>query len=155
MSSPFRIACIGIDHPHGAGWRELLPHIGVPVEITAIMPAFGGMVASLEEKYAAVPRYPTVDRLIDEGEFDGAIVCLPNRETPGVVQALAEAGKHILMEKPGGASAADFAPAAEALRKSGVAFQTGFMWRYDLAAERVRAMIADGRFGTLISIEIG
>jgi predicted dehydrogenase len=155
MSSPFRIACIGIDHPHGAGWRELLPHVGVPVEITAIMPAFGGMVASLEEKYAAVPRYPTVDRLIGEGDFDGAIVCLPNRETSGVVQALAEAGKHILMEKPGGASAADFAPAAEALRTSGVAFQTGFMWRYDVAAERVRAMIADGRFGKLISIEIG
>lgn len=155
MSAPFRIACIGIDHPHGAGWRELLPYVGVPIEVTAIIPAFGGAVTSLEEKRASVPRFPTIDRLIDEGDFDGAIVCLPNRETPGVVQALAEAGKHILMEKPGAASVADFESAAEAIRKSGVAFQTGMMWRYDAGADRLRAMLADGRFGKLISIEIG
>ena len=29
------------------------------------------------------------------------------------------------------------------------------MWRYDAGADRLRAMIADGRFGKLISIEIG
>jgi predicted dehydrogenase len=155
MTVPFRIACIGIDHPHGAGWRELFPHAGVLVEVTAIVPAFGGAVASLEEKLARVPRFETVDELLRGGNFDGALVCLPNRETPGVVAALAAAGKHVLMEKPGGASAADFAPAAEALRKSGVAFQTGYLWRYDAGAERVRDMIADGRFGKLISIEIG
>ena len=92
MTLPFRIACIGIDHPHGAGWRELLPHVGVPIEVTAIVPAFDGAVTSLEEKYARVPRSPSIDRLIDEAEFDGALVCLPNREAPGVVQALAKAG---------------------------------------------------------------
>jgi predicted dehydrogenase len=155
MTLPFRIACIGIDHPHGAGWRELLPRVGVPIDVTAIVPAFGGAVASLEEKHARVPRFPTIDRLMDEGNFDGAIVCLPNRESPSVVQALAEAGKHILMEKPGAASAGDFEPAAEAIRKSGVAFQTGMMWRYDAGADRLRTMIADRRFGKLISIEIG
>jgi predicted dehydrogenase len=155
MSQPFRIACIGIDHPHGAGWRELLPHVGVPVEVAAIVPAFGGSVASLEEKYAGVPRFSTVEKLLTAGGFDGALVCLPNRETPGVVRALAEAGKHILMEKPGAATTAEFAPAAEAIREAGVAFQTGYMWRHDAGTDRVRAMIADGRFGQLIAIEIG
>ena len=76
-------------------------------------------------------------------------------KSPGAVQALAEAGKHILMEKPGAARASDFEPAARAIRAAGVAFQTGMMWRYDAGAERLRAMIADGRFGKLISIEIG
>ena len=64
MSEPFRIAFIGIDHPHGAAWRELFPHVGVPVEVAAIVPAFGGAVASLEEKYARVPRFKTVDQLL-------------------------------------------------------------------------------------------
>lgn len=155
MSEPFRIACIGIDHPHGAGWRELLPHIGVSVIVTAIVPAFDGAMTSLEERYARVPRFANLTQLLDTGEFDGALVCLSNRDTPGVVQTLAAAGKHILMEKPGGATAAAFAPAAEAVRSAGVAFQTGYMWRYDAGADRLRAMIADGRFGKLISIEIG
>jgi predicted dehydrogenase len=155
MSQSFRIALVGIDHPHGAAWRELFPHVGVPVEVAAIVPSFGGAVASLEERYARVPRFDTIERLIGAAEFDGALVCLSNREMPAAVQQLAEAGKHVLMEKPGGASLSDVAPALDAIRRSGVAFQTGYLWRYDVGSERVRAMIADGRFGKLISIEIG
>jgi predicted dehydrogenase len=155
MTTPFRIACIGIDHPHGAGWRELLPHLGDTVRVTAVVPMFGGTTASLEERYADVPRIGNVVQLLDVGEFDGAMVCLPNRETPGVVRELAAAGKHVLMEKPGAASAAEFGPAAEAVHKAGVAFQSGYLWRYDPGADRIRAMVGDGRFGKLISIEIG
>jgi predicted dehydrogenase len=154
MSQPFRVAFVGIDHPHGAGWRELLPQLDVPVEVTGIVPAFGGSVASLEERYANAPRFVSVEHLLAEGNFDGAMVCLPNSETPGAVAALAAAGKHVLMEKPGAASEADFAPAAGALRKAGVAFQSGYLWRYDAGAERLRAMVADGRFGKLISVEV-
>ncbi|MDB5306296.1 MAG: hypothetical protein JWO38_498 [Gemmataceae bacterium] len=154
MSEPFRIACVGIDHPHGAGWRELLPHLGGAVEVSAIVPAFGGKVASLEERYAHLPRFDTVDDLISFGQFEGALVCLPNRGTPAAVRRLAGAGKHILMEKPGAASAAEFAPAAEAVRGAGVAFQSGYLWRYDPGADRLRAMVADGRFGKLVSIQI-
>src|SRR5439155_6725476 len=100
MTEAFRIACIGIDHPHGAGWRELLPHVGTPVEVVGIVPAFGGSATSLEERYTIVPRFDTVERLLGAVAFDGAIVCLPNRETPDVVRTLAEAGKHVLTEKP-------------------------------------------------------
>jgi len=155
MNQPFRIACIGIDHPHGAAWRDLFQHVGVPVEVVAVVPAFGGTIASLEEKHARIPRFESIDHLLEGAAFDGALVCLPNRETPAVVRKLAEAGKHLLMEKPGGASLPEAAPALAAIRASGVAFQTGYLWRYDAGAERIRAMIADGRFGKLIAIEIG
>jgi predicted dehydrogenase len=155
MSEPFRIALIGIDHPHGAAWRELFPHVGVPVEVAAIVPAFGGAISSLEEKYARVPRFETIDQLLGGAEFDGALVCLSNRETPGTVRALAVAGKHVLMEKPGSASLTEVAPAIDAVRAAGVSFQNGYLWRYDPGAERIRSMIGEGRFGKVISIEIG
>ncbi len=155
MSQPFRIAFIGVDHPHGAGWRELLPHLGDEIAVTAIVPAFGGSVTSLEERYADMPRFDSVDALIDHGQFDGAMICLPNSETPSAVIALAKAGKHVMIEKPGGASAEAFTPAADAVRTAGIAFQIGYLWRYDPGADRLRAMIAEGRFGKLISIEIG
>jgi predicted dehydrogenase len=155
VTQPFRIAFIGVDHPHGAGWRELLPHLSDEVAVTAVVPAFGGSVASLEERYAQVPRFDNVEALIARGEFDGAMVCLPNAATPETIIALAKAGKHVMIEKPGGESGAAFAPAADALRSAGVAFQIGYLWRHDPGADRLRAMIADGRFGKLISIEIG
>lgn len=152
--SPFRLAFIGVDHPHGAGWRALLPHFASEIELTALVPAFGGGITSLEERYAAVPRHATVAHLLEQATFDGAIVCLPNAEAPAVVAALAGAGKHVLVEKPGAASAADWAPAAEACARQRIAFQSGYLWRYDPGAERLRTMLADGRFGKLISVQI-
>jgi predicted dehydrogenase len=154
MPAPFRIAFLGLDHPHGAGWRKALANLGDAVKITALVPRFGGSTASLEERHTDAARFETVEELIAHGQFDGALVCLPNNEGPCAVAQLAAAGKHVLSEKPGAASAADFRAAAEAVQKAGVAFQSGYVWRYDPIADRLRDMVADGRFGKLISVEM-
>lgn len=153
--TPFRLAFLGVDHPHGAGWRESLAQLSGEADIVALMPGFNGALTSLEERYAGVPRFESVERLIAWNQFDGAVVCLPNCEAPAAVAQLAEAGKHVLVEKPAAASAADFAPACDAVQRTGVAFQSGYLWRYDAGAERLRNMVRDGRFGQLISIEMG
>jgi predicted dehydrogenase len=156
MPDPFRIAFVGIDHPHGAGWRESLAVLGDEVRLTAVVPAFGGAVTSLEERHADAPRFDTAKRLISAAAdtFDGAVVCLPNAETPAVVAALAKAGKAVLCEKPLAASVEAAMPAADAVWEAGVAFQSGYLWRYDPMAERLRAMATDGRFGKLVSVEM-
>ena len=93
--------------------------------------------------------------LRDGGDlFDGALVCLPNNTGPEAVIQLAQAGKHILLEKPGAANAADAHRMAEAVRTAGVAFQAGYMWRYEEGANRLRDMMTDGSFGKLISLEM-
>jgi predicted dehydrogenase len=156
MPGPFRIAFIGVDHPHGAGWRESLKNLGDDVQIAAIVPGFGGTTYSLEERHGAAPRFESIQKLIADASptFDGAIVCLPNAECPAAVMELARAGKHVLVEKPGAASAAEARAMVEAIRKAQVAFQSGYMWRYDPGANRLRDMIRDGRFGKLISVEM-
>lgn len=150
----FRIAFVGIDHPHAAGWRRAIFRLPDELAITAIVPRYDGGTASLEERISDVPRFATVEQLLDGGEFDGAIICLPNDESPAATLALVEAGKHALVEKPAAASAADFRPIVAAANKSGVAFQNGYMWRYDDAIVRLRRMVADGRFGPLVSVEM-
>ncbi len=60
MSDKLRIAVLGIDHPHGMGWRESLELVEDAIEITALMPAFDGALSSLEERYAKLPRFDTV-----------------------------------------------------------------------------------------------
>jgi predicted dehydrogenase len=154
MASPLKIAFLGIDHPHGHGWRELLRHVEAEAAITALVPGFGGGAASLEERLSGIPRYDTVDELLARAPFDAAVVCLPNDLGPSVIEKLARAGKHVLAEKPAAGVAADFQSAARAIRESRIAFQAGYMWRYDDCANRLRAMVQDGRFGKLISTEI-
>jgi len=154
MSQPFRLAFLGIDNPHGAGWRELFTNVDDELELTAIVPGFADGTASLEERFANLPRYADVDELLAQGEFDGAFIALPNNEGSDAAIKLAAAGKHVMVEKPLAGSATDAAPLVEAVAKTGVAFQSGYMWRYDEAANRLRDMLADGRFGKLISLEM-
>lgn len=154
MSAPRQLAFLGIDHPHGHGWRELLRHVESEALITAFVPGFDGAAASLEERLSHIPRYDNVDDLLARARFEAAVVCLPNDAAPAAIESLARAGKHILAEKPAAAAAADFRPAAHAIRESGVEFQAGYMWRYDDCANRLRDMVRDGRFGKLISTEI-
>ena len=138
------------------GWRESLRQVLDAVEITALVPAFDNGTTSLEQRYTDLPRFETVEALLRNGGdlFDGALVCLPNNTGPDAVMQLAQAGKHILLEKPGAANAADAHRMAEAVRTAGVAFQAGYMWRYEEGANRLRDMMADGSFGKLISLEM-
>lgn len=149
-----RIAFLGIDNPHGSAWRELLGNLEDELEIVAIVPGFGGGTTSLEERYSRLPRYETVDQLLDGVPIDGAMVCLPNDAGPAAIEQLAGAGKHVMAEKPVAASAADAGRIAAAVRGAGVAFQNGYMWRYDEGANRLREMVRDDRFGRLISVEM-
>jgi predicted dehydrogenase len=154
MSFPFRLAVVGVDHPHGAHWRQLLAQFPREIEIVAVVPAFHGAVTSLEESLANVPRFATVAEMLARVPLDGAMVALANDESPGVVAELARAGKHLLVEKPVASTAELLEPVIEAVTAAGVAFQTGYLWRYDEAANRLKRMFAEGQFGKLISVEM-
>ncbi|NNE91080.1 MAG: Gfo/Idh/MocA family oxidoreductase [Verrucomicrobiales bacterium] len=156
--SKTRLAFLGIDNPHGSAWRDLFrENFADRLEITALMPGFDGATTSLEESLNHLPRFDSVDDLIANGGdlIDAAFIGLPNNETPTAAVKLARAGKHILVEKPMAGSAEPAKPVAEAVSESGVNFQSGFIWRYDEIADRLRDMVADGRFGKrLINVEI-
>lgn len=131
----------------------MLHNFANELTVAAIVPYYDGATASLEERHTTAARFDTVDELIEWGEFDGAVVALPNDIGPGVATQLAKAGKHLLVEKPGAGSADDLRELVAAVEETGVAFQAGYMWRYDEAAERLQRMYADERFGKPMSIE--
>jgi predicted dehydrogenase len=149
-----RLACLGIDHPHGAHWRELIGTFAGEAQIVALVPGFGGKLASLEEKHAELPRFDTIPQLIEDAKFDAALVTMSNLEGPDAIVELARAGKHVLAEKPVAAGAVDARRIVEAVEASGVAFQSGYMWRYDEIVNRLRRMMQQGAFGQVISVEM-
>lgn len=149
-----RLAFIGVDHPHGAHWRQLLSTFAEEAQLVALVPGFGGGTASVEERYADLPRFDNVGQLIEGAKFDAAVVALSNRQGPDAIVELARAGKHVLAEKPVAAGAADGRRIVEAVEASGIAFQTGYMWRYDDIANRLKRMVQQNAFGQLISVEM-
>ena len=114
-----RLAFLGIDHPHGAHWRQQLANFADQAEIVAFVPSFGGGTSSLEERYADLPRYDSVPALLTEAQFDAAVVCLSNRDGPAAIIELAGAGKHVVAEKPVAFGPADARSIADAIEEGG------------------------------------
>ncbi|MER7477873.1 Gfo/Idh/MocA family oxidoreductase [Streptomyces sp. NPDC126510] len=68
--------------------------------------------------------------------------------------AMAEAGKHIWIEKPVGLTAEDAGAVAAAVAKAGVQGTVGFNYRNAPAVETARELIATGEIGTVTHVRI-
>ncbi|MBX9360646.1 Gfo/Idh/MocA family protein [Streptomyces sp. WAC04114] len=68
--------------------------------------------------------------------------------------AMAEAGKHIWIEKPVGLAAEDAGAVADAVAKAGVQGAVGFNYRNAPAVEAARELIASGEIGTVTHVRV-
>ncbi|MFF0078119.1 Gfo/Idh/MocA family protein [Streptomyces canus] len=68
--------------------------------------------------------------------------------------AMAEAGKHIWIEKPVGLTAEDARAVADAAAGTGVRSAVGFNYRNAPAVETARALIASGEIGTVTHVRV-
>ncbi|WP_329250762.1 Gfo/Idh/MocA family oxidoreductase [Streptomyces canus] len=68
--------------------------------------------------------------------------------------AMAQAGKHIWIEKPVGLTAADARAVADAAAGTGVHSAVGFNYRNAPAVETARALIASGEIGTVTHVRV-
>src|SRR5947209_5043150 len=102
-------------------------------------------------RYAAewnIPRaYGSYEALLTDPEIDAVYISLPNAfHTPWVVKT-AEAGKHILCEKPLALTATDVDAMAEAARRNGVVLQEAVMMRYHPQTLQLQQRMAEGAIG--------
>ena len=97
--------------------------------------------------------YSSVDDLIAQEDFDFGVVVLPANEVPETGIKLAEAGKHIFMEKQFARTAADLAKLVRTVRENGVLCHANYPWRFHPAMHDLGVLIAEGKLGKPLSIE--
>ncbi len=104
-------------------------------------------------EYAArnsVPNiYTDVDAMLRSGTVDAVHVCTPHPAHERAVVAAAEAGVHVLCEKPVAISLAEADRMIDAADRAQVAFGVIFQRRFWPAARRIREAIDAGRLGTV------
>jgi predicted dehydrogenase len=100
-----------------------------------------------------IPRaYGSYDEILADPEIDVIYNPLPNHlHVPWSIRA-AEAGKHVLCEKPVGINAAETRQLITARDRAGVKIGEGFMVRTHPRWLRVRQMVREGRLGELRAI---
>jgi xylose dehydrogenase (NAD/NADP) len=96
----------------------------------------------------AIPRaYGSYEALLADPQVDAVYIALPNGLHPEWTIKAAEAGKHVLCEKPAACRAADARRMVEACRRAGVVLMEAFMYRLHPQHARVRELIQQGVIG--------
>ena len=97
-----------------------------------------------------VPRaYGSYEELLADPEVDAVYIPLPNELHRTWVTAAADAGKHVLCEKPLALDAAEARAMVAHCRARGVVLMEAFMWRHQPRTAALRRMVAEGVIGEL------
>jgi UDP-N-acetyl-2-amino-2-deoxyglucuronate dehydrogenase len=141
----------------GCGWIG-----GVHAEALAALPEVrlvgacdidGSRAQALADRHG-IPRVD-IDgtALVRSGAVDAVTVCTPHKAHADLVCAAAEAGVHVIVEKPISTSLAEADRMIAATRAAGVTFGAIFQRRFFPAAQRMKAAIDAGRLGRLTSAQ--
>ena len=91
---------------------------------------------------------------VDDPAVDVVSVTAPNSLHREIGVAVAQARKHLWIEKPVGLSAADARAVADAVRSAGVQAAVGFNYRNAPAVELARQLVADGEIGRVTNARV-
>jgi myo-inositol 2-dehydrogenase/D-chiro-inositol 1-dehydrogenase/scyllo-inositol 2-dehydrogenase (NAD+) len=92
------------------------------------------------------------DALADP-RVDAVVVATPSELHCAIVVAAAQAGKHILCEKPMAMNAAECDQMLAAVERAGVKLQIGFMRRFDASFVAAQQRIAAGEIGRVVQVK--
>lgn len=99
--------------------------------------------------------YPelTLEQILNDPTIEAVAVETDEIHLTKYAQMAAEHGKHIHMEKPGGADLAAFEKLIETVKKQGKVFHIGYMYRYNPFIREVIEQAKRGDFGEIYSVE--
>ena len=98
--------------------------------------------------------YTSVDDLIRDEEFELAVVVLPAAEIPDTAIKLAEAGKHMYLEKQFARRSPELAELARAVRRNGVVAMPGYPHRFNPVCRELKQLIDGDLLGRPLDIEV-
>ena len=95
----------------------------------------------------------TVDEILNNPEIEA--VAVETEEIYLIKYALmvANAGKHLHIEKPGGVDLADFEKLVEILKSKNLTFSTGYMYRFNPKIQESLTKVKNGELGEIYSVE--
>ncbi len=90
---------------------------------------------------------------LDDADVDAVIVATPTQYHREIVVAAADAGKHILCEKPMAMNAEECDEMIAAVRRADVKLQIGFMRRFDASFVAAKRRIEAGDIGNVVLVK--
>ncbi|WP_169084901.1 Gfo/Idh/MocA family protein [Paenibacillus sp. PL91] len=121
-------------------------------EVAAIASRSGDNAKKTAEELEIPTAYGSYEELLADPSIDVVYIPLPNHLHREWTIRAAEAGKHILCEKPLALTEKEAAEMAEAAAKAGVLLSEAFMYRYHPRYDMIKKLIDAGEIGDVRGI---
>lgn len=112
------------------------------------------LALEVKERFGMSRAYGSYDELLADPDLEAVYIPLPNHMHLEWTVAAAEAGKHILCEKPLAMSSADARTMVAACEKGGVKLMEAFMYRLHPFWTEVKRIVDEGEIGELRAIQV-
>lgn len=106
-----------------------------------------------QETYGVESVHETLDAMIDAADWDVAVVCTPTSVRRAMVERLAAAGKHLMVEKPLADTYAEAKALVEICAKAGIELVVNQNFREHYGFHLARELVAEGRLGNVLGID--
>jgi 1,5-anhydro-D-fructose reductase (1,5-anhydro-D-mannitol-forming) len=108
-----------------------------------------GRAEAFAEKHGIRAAYASLADLVKNPEIQAVFIASPNALHAQHTKMAAEAGKHVLVEKPMAVNVSEARDMVQVCRKNGVKLGVGFHLRHHPGHRRARQIIREGILGTI------
>lgn len=149
---PLGLGMIGLHHQHPRWYWPLWKHLP-EYKPVAMADADAGFLDS-ENDFFGLDTHTDYRELLERPDVDVVIIWLPHSEMPEAVAQAAEAGKHIIVEKPCAANVAGAESiAATAQKFPNLKISVPYCWRTHPVSDEIVAAVEAGLFGQITAME--
>jgi len=108
-------------------------------------------VADPNAQIEGVAHFKTLDEMLaSKHKIDAVAICTPPQARHAIAAAALKAGKHVLLEKPPGATISELMPLIAAARQAGRTLFAAWHSRFAPAVEPARAFLADREIKSVV-----
>ena len=141
------IGLIGVGRLGRVYARDLAGRIA-ETRLVAVADPVGTLAQEVAAEFDVPRHYTDPQGLIDDAAVEAIVIVSPTDTHRQLVIAAAQRGKPTFCEKPPALSLDEIAAMKDAIAKSGIFFQMGFMRRFDSGYAAAKKQIDAGRIGT-------
>ena len=122
------------------------------IVLTAVASRSIDKAKAVTDRLNDVKAYGSYQELLDDEYIEAVYIPLPNHMHAEWTKKCADAGKHILCEKPYAMNAAETLEAISYAEKQGVVVMEAFMYRMQPAWRRAKEIVEAGEIGRVMSV---
>ena len=151
MSNPLKVGMLGAGGITNSHLPAYLEHPD-RVQITAVCDLVEPRAQALARKAGVEAVYTDLDQMLREADIDAVDNCTFHPAHAPLTIACAEAGKHVIVEKPMARSLQECRDMVAAADKAGVTLMIAQDLRYSPEAFAVKRFIDEGRLGEMFAV---